>query len=464
MAKDKTTIRFWLRSDRKNLDTSCPIHLVYQVKGVRRYYQCPDIHILESNWNVKDQQVVYTRKQDAKKMYPDDDTSLLLAAKDVEPINDKLAELRSLIKDIEGNLRFEKTPITSQLVIERLKEMKSDTTKKEDPGINIADFILRYAKDCSSTHKYRTIQVYEGLATHLKNYEKKYKIAVNFDNINVQLLRGFVNYLLEPKEMSLKPYPSGKPRKPRKVKGMNNITIAKQISTLKTLLKIARTIYKINVNPDYQDFKVARKDSNFEVLTLTNEEFLTLFNFDLSDNKKLEKVRDVFCFSCATGLRYSDLAQLKREHIQHNTIRMTAAKTGQRLDIPLNPYSLAILEKYKDLHAPLPVISGQKTNKYLKELGELAGIDAPVEKVREYGISKKAIPFKKYELMSIHMGRRTFTTLSLEKGMAPQEVMALTGHTTFKAFKRYVDVTNERKKTVMAKAWGEVNDNKLKVV
>lgn len=48
--------------------------------------------------------------------------------------------------------------------------------------------------------------------------------------------------------------------------------------------------------------------------------------------------------------------------------------------------------------------------------------------------------------------------------MAPQEVMSLTGHTTFKAFKRYVDVTNDRKKTVMAKAWGEVKDSNLKVV
>ena len=66
--------------------------------------------------------------------------------------------------------------------------------------------------------------------------------------------------------------------------------------------------------------------------------------------------------------------------------------------------------------------------------------------------------------MSIHTGRKTFTTLSLEKGIASQEVMAITGHTTFKAFKRYIDVTSKRKQAVMAKAWGEVPDKKMKAV
>ena len=247
-------------------------------------------------------------------------------------------------------------------------------------------------------------------------------------------------------------------------RNIHNITIAKQMSTLKTLLKYARTLYKIDVNQSYQDFRVARKDSSFEVVTLTNDEFLKLYNMDLSDNRRLDRVRDVFCFSCATGLRYSDLHQLKREHIRHNTIKMTASKTGQRLEIPLNPYSYAILDKYKAQYEPLPVISGQKTNEYIKELGKMAEINTPIEKVREYGIKKKSVIYEKWQLMSIHMGRKTFTTLSLEKGIAPQEVMALTGHTTYKAFKRYVDVTNERKKAVMAQAWGEVKDNNLKVV
>lgn len=458
MAKDKSTIRFWLRTDKPNKDGTSAITLVYQVQGQRKYYWMPDLKIHSTNWDINKQQAIYIDKKKAKTLLPPVDFKLLLSQIEVNEINDKLEEKRKDIKNIEKRFELDKTPFSSQMVLEHLKEKIPGKTKKETPDTFIVDFIDRYVKDNAGTHKFRTLQVYSGLATHLRDFENKYGTRATFEKLDIPFLRAFTGYLAEPKAITLS---NGSVRN---VAGMNNITIAKQISTLKTLLKYARTLYGIIVNQAYQDFKVTRKDSGLEVVTLTNDEFLTLYNMDLSENKRLDQVRDVFCFSCATGLRYSDLEQLKREHIRHSAIRMTAAKTGQRLDIPLNPFSQAILEKYKHRHAMLPIISGQKTNEYLKELGALAGIDTPVEKVREYGVKREAVLYKKYELMSIHMGRRTFTTLSLEKGMAPQEVMSITGHTTYKAFKRYVDVTNERKKTVMAKAWGEVEDNKLKAV
>lgn len=458
MAKDKKTIRFWLRNDRANQDGTCPVHLVYQIKGIKKVYGIPQMNLLEKNWDVKNQMAVYVPLSKAKKLYPEYAIESFLSDSRVNDINRSLLNLITRIQNIEKRFELDEIQLTPELVINALKDQTKDTTKKQSPGIYITDYITRYCSQSTSTHKYRTLQVYEGVATHLRDYEKKTGSRVTFENLDLPFLRGFVSYLTEPKILTLK---NGKERK---VEGMNNITIAKQISTLKTLLKVARVHDNINVNLAYQDYKTTRKDSSFEVVTLTNEEFILLFEMDLTDNKRLDQVRDVFCFSCATGLRYSDLAQLKREHIRHNVIRMTAEKTGQRLDIPLNPYSFSILEKYKELHHPLPIISGQKTNEYLKELGELAGINTPVEKVREYGIKKESVIYKKYELMSIHMGRKTFTTLSLEKGMAPQEVMALTGHTTYKAFKRYVDVTNERKKIVMAQSWGEVKESNLKIV
>lgn len=60
------------------------------------------------------------------------------------------------------------------------------------------------------------------------------------------------------------------------------------------------------------------------VIALTQAEFDALYNFDLTNNKRLDQVRDVFCFSCATGLRYSDIAQLRQGHIQDGTITTVA--------------------------------------------------------------------------------------------------------------------------------------------
>lgn len=458
MARDKKTTRFWLRKDRQNLDTSCPVHLVYQVKGVRKVYGVPDLHLLPENWDVKKQVAYYVSPAKAKKDNPYIKIDKLLSARQAEEINDKLAGIRSHIAKIEKRLELDNIPITPQVVIDILKEQTTDTTIKEQPGNYIVDFIKKYVSENEGSHKPRTLQAYLGLATHLAGYEKACDTRATFERLDIPYLRGFVGHLLKPKDIIL---PNGKKRK---LGRMNNITVAKQISTLKTLLKFARVLYGIVANQAYQDFKVTRKDSHLEVITLTEEEFKTIYNLDLTENKRLDQVRDVFCFSCATGLRYSDLAQLKREHIRHGVIKITVAKTKRPQEIPLNPYSNAILEKYKERHHPLPIISGQKTNQYIKELGELAGIDTPIEKVREYGtqIEKKMAP--KYQFMSIHMGRKTFTTLSLEKGMAPQEVMSLTGHTTFKSFKRYVDVTNDRKKAVMAQAWGEIKSANLKIV
>jgi integrase len=423
--------------------------LIYQISNQRKFYPIGK-HCLPVNWNI-DEQIAIVAPKKAAKNYDD---AVLITASQAAEINNRLKDIAALIYDIEKRFELDKIVCTPDSVIAMLKELDKPLQKKSDPGVNITDFIEKFISESNTTHKAGTLKAYFGLAAHMRDFEVANKIKITFEGLDIATLRNFQGFLVKDRIVI---------REGKKVKiaGMNNITCAKQISTLKTLVNYARTIYKIKVNADYKDFKISRKDSDFEVITLTNDEFIALFSFDLSHNKRLDQVRDVFCFSCACGLRYSDLMQLKREHI-NNGIKMTAAKTGQRLEIPLNPFTASILDKYKYMQQPLPVISNQKTNQYLKELCKLVGIDAPVEIIREFGVKKVIATYPKYELISIHTGRKTFTTLSLEKGIAPQDVMAITGHTTWKSFKRYVDVTNSRKKAVMAKAWGEVT--KLKAM
>jgi len=85
-----------------------------------------------------------------------------------------------------------------------------------------------------------------------------------------------------------------------------------------------------------------------------------------------------------------------------------------------------------------------------------AEINEPIEIVRFRGSKRETETFPKYELIHLHTGRKTFCTLSLEKGMSAEQVMSISGHTDYKSFKRYVDVTEKLKKVVMEKAWGEV--------
>lgn len=74
-------------------------------------------------------------------------------------------------------------------------------------------------------------------------------------------------------------------------------------------------------------------------------------------------------------------------------------------------------------------------------------------------MERKTVP--KYELMTMHLGRKTFTTFLLEKGVASQEVMTLTEHTTYKSFAWYVKVTDESKRDAMVKAFGKPQNLKV---
>ena len=166
-------------------------------------------------------------------------------------------------------------------------------------------------------------------------------------------------------------------------------------------------------------------------------------------------VRDVFLFCCFTSLRYSDVRNLKRSDVKSDHIEVTTVKTADSLSIELNKYSKAILEKYKDIHfenhMALPVISNQKMNDYLKELGELAEINEPIRETYYKGNERIDEVTPKYALLSTHAGRRTFICNALALGIPAQVVMKWTGHSDYKAMKPYIDIADDIKANAMNK-------------
>ena len=169
----------------------------------------------------------------------------------------------------------------------------------------------------------------------------------------------------------------------------------------------------------------------------------------------LERVKDVFLFCCFTGLRYSDVFNLKRSDIKENHIEITTVKTSDSLVIELNNHSRLILEKYAHVafehDKALPVISNQKMNDQLKELTELAEIKEPVRETYFKGNKRMDEVKPKYKLISTHAGRRTFICNALSLGIQPQVVMKWTGHSDYKAMKPYIDIADDIKASAMEK-------------
>ena len=292
------------------------------------------------------------------------------------------------------------------------------------------DFVRVCGRQNDWTHS--TFEKFAAVKNHLKNFRSE----LSFDFFDEEGLTEYVQYL-------------------REVREMRNSTIGKQLSFLKWFL---RWSFKqgMHSNNAYDTFKPKLKDTQKKIIFLTWEELNRLREFKIPPTKQaLERVRDVFLFQCFTGLRYSDVFNLRRSDSKGDHIEVTTVKTSDSLIIELNDHSKAILEKYKDVefekNKALPVITNQKMNDYLKELAELAEINEPVRQTYYKGNERIDEVTPKYALLSTHAGRRTFICNALALGIPPQVVMKWTGHSDYKAMNPYIDIADDIKANAMSK-------------
>ena len=288
-----------------------------------------------------------------------------------------------------------------------------------------------FVEDCGRQNNWTdsTFEKFAAVKNHLTNFRE----GLTFEFFDERGLNDYVGYL-------------------RDVKEMRNTTIGKQLSFLKWFLRWA---FKkgVHQNNAYDSYKPKLKSTQKKIIFLTWDELNRLREFKIPFNKQaLERVRDVFLFQCFTGLRYSDVFNLRRSDIKGDHIEVTTVKTSDSLIIELNNHSKAILDKYKDVafeyDKVLPVITNQKMNDYLKEL---AGIDEPIRQTYYKGNERIDDVTPKYALLGTHAGRRTFICNALALGIPPQVVMKWTGHSDYKAMKPYIDIADDIKANAMSK-------------
>lgn len=314
------------------------------------------------------------------------------------------------------------------------EEAKPSKKKKATEGNDFYKVFDEFVRDCGRQNDW-THSTYEKFAA-VKNHLSNFREGLNFEFFEEKGLNDYVAYL-------------------REVKEMRNSTIGKQLAFLKWFLRWA---FKqgLHQNSAYDTYKPKLKSTQKKIIFLTWDELTKLREFEIPANKQaLERVRDVFLFQCFTGLRYSDVFNLRRSDVKGEHIEVTTVKTSDSLIIELNNHSKAILDKYKDVvfedDKVLPVITNQKMNDYLKELAELAGIDEPVRQTYYRGNERIDEVTPKYALLGTHAGRRTFICNALALGIPPQVVMKWTGHSDYKAMKPYIDIADDIKANAMSK-------------
>ncbi|OYD44268.1 hypothetical protein CHU00_17660 [Sphingobacterium cellulitidis] len=432
-------INVLLRTDKVNSRGERPIIITLSVANQLKKINT-SFSVFPEQWDKAKKQVVYLNKANASKLLPLVDSDTLPLKQEVNCINGDLLKIKNDINDIIKLKIIQGIEFSSEDIVDEYKNKRGGKLAKKEEATNLLfEYIDKYIFENSLSRVKGSLSVYKSLKTHLQSYQNERKVKVKFSEMTHDFVQDFQNFLFT--------------HTTQKGKTLNNITIAKQITTLKTFLGYAKKS-GIDVHDGYKDFIVKRQ--KLEVIALTEEEFYKIYNLDLSGNDRLDRVRDVFIMSIMIGYRYSDLKQLKRYHIKNNdTIILTTQKTVKPIVTPLNAIAKQIINKYQNDEKPIPVISNQKYNKYLTELCKMAEINDEVEIIRFKGAERIVSVYPKWELITAHTGRKSFATLLLAKGVAPQIIMELGGWSDLKSFMRYIKVNEDTMRSAVTNAWGD---------
>ena len=204
--------------------------------------------------------------------------------------------------------------------------------------------------------------------------------------------------------------------------GIKNNSVVKYIKMYKTACNYAIKMDLIIKNPfNIYDGRLSVKDAVF----LTQLELNTIEN-KIFSTPRLEKVKDIFLFSCYTGYAPVDALELTERNLSEDStgnlwIMTSRAKTAIRANVPVLPTVEKIISKYKNQQKGLiPKISNQKMNAYLKEIADVCGIN---------------------KHLTWYVARHTFaTTVTLGNGVRLENVSAMMGHTNTKQTQHYAKV------------------------
>ena len=244
--------------------------------------------------------------------------------------------------------------------------------------------------------------------------------------------------------------------------GYNNKTIENHMSYFGQILEWAYEKGYLKYGSDVMKHKVKKlkiaKPTPFNYLTW--DEFLLFYNYEFDElEKDLELARDRFCFCCATSLRHSDLALLKKAHFDNpddpKSFTIVSKKTDDAPTIFLNEYSKSLYMKYKDSETEkgllFPKKSNQKMNKCLKKIACRLGITREVSKTEYCGTDRSDITTKICDIIATHAGRRTFVVHCAEEGWTEEMIRTYTGHEDFKAMRPYFAIGNKKRQEFMLK-------------
>ncbi|MBA3664436.1 MAG: site-specific integrase [Bacteroidetes bacterium] len=317
---------------------------------------------------------------------------------------------RYLINELDGVL----TTLKKSGDVISTENFQKHYSKRIKKDLSFEDYFKIALEEKKLSVESTTIEVYSRLITKINEY----KPGISIRSIDKKFITDWINWLKVEKKLCQN-------------------TVNHYLQVLRTFLIKAKDDEVINVSP-FAKIKISHVDGERDYLA--QEELDALMRLQIPDSLPGEKrARDMFVFCCITGIRYSDLINLKWSNIRSITsdIYFQMHKTKFFVTIPLLDHAKEILEKQeRDGEFVFKRITNQKLNEHLHALEKRAGIQKSI---------------------TVHVARHTFATLSLERGVPLEVVSKILGHRNLKTTMIYAKITTKTLQTEMKKLNGMFN-------
>lgn len=386
-------VAFYLKKQKTTQAGKSPIYARITVNG-KRIEISVKRSIEENNWNASKGMAKGSREEITK-------------------LNKYLDQFKAGIIDSYQQLAFQKKLITAEL-------LKEKVTGADQDGFTICKLMEYHNTEQSQILEPGTMKNYFTTQKYIKEFiSERFKTSDKYlSELSYKFITDFEYYLRN--------------RKPEKgQKPLNNNGLMKHIERFCKMVNLAVRLEWLDRNP-FHAYQL--KFDKVEREYLTKDELARI------ENKKfnivrLQVVKDLFVFSCYTGLAYIDVFNLTPANLIEKAessiwIATNRQKTNEPVRVPLLPKALEIIDKYKGHPQALaegkvlPTLSNQKLNSYLKEIADMCNITKP---------------------LTFHIARHTFaTTVTLTNGVPIETVSKLLGHSKLTTTQIYAKVVESK--------------------
>ena len=385
------SILFYIKRAKINVDGVCPIYTRVTINS-KRFEFSTNKFISPDKWSTEGAKVKGN-------------------SEDARSINNQLDIIKNQIMDAEKRLYKKEIQINSENLRNELFGIK----ERERLLIPIFTEHNRKIKELvGSEYAPGTLERYETSLKHTKDFlQWKYRVSdIDIEKIDHAFITEYEFYLRTERKCA-------------------NNTAVKYIKNFHKIINICLANGWLNKDP-FANYKAKVKEVIREFLT--EQEIQSLMEKEFV-SERLELVRDIFVFSCFSGLAYIDVKQLSKDNIVlgidgDKWINKNRQKTDTNSKIPLLPTAQYILDKYANHPVCvnedklLPIFSNQKMNAYLKEIATVCGINKE---------------------LTFHIARHTFaTTVTLSNGVPIETVSKMLGHTNLKTTQHYAKILDKK--------------------